>query len=223
LKGAHYYEIPSLFGDDVTYGKKEYIHKSPKFRLSYPKHFNIVESKSDEVFRTKNSFGGVPIMSVSIKDKPQDISLNELCTRFYTPELKKSGADPKMTSNVNTIINDGVQANVIQFDCLAHNRWPLKLSLLSTYHHNELIYVAVQSWAFPDALREYLYSLRFDYILYLHIFQSICIIDLTFPPEISIRNRDKIESVSKVFAIFAARLFNIHFLRNVDFLPCQIS
>jgi hypothetical protein len=162
LKGAHYYEIPSLFGDDVTYEKKEYIHKSPKFRLSYPRHFNIVEGKSDEVFRIKNSFGGVPIMSVSIKDKPPDISLNELGTRFYLPELKKSGSEPKMTSNANTIINGGVQANVIQFDCLAPNRWPLKLSLLSTYHHNKLIYVAVQSWAFPDALREYLYSLRFD-------------------------------------------------------------
>ena len=101
-------------------------------------------------------------MSVSIKDKPPDISLNELGTRFYLPELKKSGSEPKMTSNANTIINGGVQANVIQFDCLAPNRWPLKLSLLSTYHHNKLIYVAVQSWAFPDALREYLYSLRFD-------------------------------------------------------------
>jgi hypothetical protein len=162
LKGNHYYEIPSLFGDDVKYKKKQYTHQSPKFRLYYPKHFKIVQTKSNEVFRAKNSFGGVPILSVSIEDKPQDIALDEIGDQFYLPELEKSGAEPKMTSNINTKLNCGTQANVVQFDCIAQNNWPLKISILSTYRDNKVIYVATQTWAFQESLNEYLYSLQFD-------------------------------------------------------------
>ena len=162
LKGIHYYEIPSLFGDGATYKKKQYIHQAHKFRVSYPKHFKIVKAKLNEVFRAKNSFGGVPILSVSIEDKPQDISLDEIGVKFYLPELKKSGAETKITSNIHTELNDGTEANEVQFDCVAQNNWPLKISILSTYRDNKLIYVAAQSWAFPDSLKEFLYSLRFD-------------------------------------------------------------
>ena len=104
----------------------------------------------------------MPILSVSIEDKPQDISLDEIGVKFYLPELKKSGAEPKITSNIHTELNDGTEANEVQFDCVAQNNWPLKISILSTYRDNKLIYVAAQSWAFRDSLKDFLYSLRFD-------------------------------------------------------------
>ena len=162
IKESHYYEIPSLFGRKVTYGRKEFTHHSHAFRISYPKHFKVVKPESNEVFRAKCSFGGAPILSVSIDDRPQDIPLMNIGEKFYLPELKKSTAEAKITSNIQTKLHDGTLANEVQFDCMSKNYWPLKISILSTYRNEKLIYVAVQTWAFPDSLREYLYSLRFD-------------------------------------------------------------
>ena len=121
-----------------------------------------MKPESNEVFRAKCSFGGVPILSVSIDSIPTDIPLMDLGEKFYLPELKKSDAEAKITSNIQTKLHDGTRANEAQFDCVAQNNWPLKVSILSTYRNKKLIFVAVQSWAFPDSLREYLYSLRFD-------------------------------------------------------------
>ena len=162
IMGSHYYELPALFGKKVTYGRKKFTHHSPAFRISYPKHYKVVKPESNEVFRVKCSFGGTPILSVSIDDIPKDIPLMNLGEKFYLPELKKSDAEAKITSNIQTKLHDGTQANEVQFDCVAQNNWPLKISILSTYRNEKLIFVAVQSWAFPDSLREYLYSLRFD-------------------------------------------------------------
>ena len=163
-KGSHYYEIPSLFGKKVKYSKKKYVHRSPAFRISYPKHYKVVESKPElnEVFRVKCSFGGAPILSVSIDDKPQDIPLTDIGEKFYLPELRKLVAKVKMISNTQTKLNDGTPASEVQFDLVTKDNWPLKTLILSTYRDDKLIYAAVHSWAFPDSLREYLYSLRFD-------------------------------------------------------------
>jgi len=161
-KSSHYYEIPSLFDKKVKYSRKEYTHSSPAFRISYPKHYKVVKPELKEVFRAKCSFSGAPILSVAIDDIPKDIPLINLGEKFYLPELKKSDAEAKITSNIQTKLHDGTQANEVQFDCVAQNNWPLKISILSTYRNQKLIFVAVQSWAFPDSLRDFLYSLRFD-------------------------------------------------------------
>jgi hypothetical protein len=161
-KGSHYYEIPSLFDKKVKYSRKEYAHPSPAFRISYPKHYKVVKPQLNEVFRVRHPLGGTPNISVSIDDKPQDIPLRDIGEKLYLSELKKFDAEAKITSKIQTKLHDGTQANEVQFDCRAKNYWPLKISILSTYRNEKLIFVAVQSWAFPESLRDYLYSLRFD-------------------------------------------------------------
>ena len=162
-KGSHYYEIPSLFGKKVKYSNKEYVHNSPAFRISYPKHYKVVKQKpeSNEVFRAKYSISGVPILSVSIDDKPQDILLRDIGEKFYLPKLKKSAIAVKITSNIQSKLNDGTAANEVQFDWMTPDNWPVKTIVLLTYRDEKLIYAAVHSLAYPSSLREYLYSLRF--------------------------------------------------------------
>ena len=161
-KGSHYYEIPTLFGKKVPYGRKEYVHHSPTFRISYPKHYEVVKPELNEVFRAQPSFASVPVLSVSIADKPQDVPLQDVGEKFYTPELKKSGTSVKIISNTQTKLNDGTPANEVQFDWVTTNNIPVKTLFLATYRDDKLIYAAVHSLAHPSSLREYLYSLRFD-------------------------------------------------------------
>lgn len=160
MKSAHYYEIPTLFNKSSTYGKKEYRNNSPAFKISYPNHFNVVNQKTDEIFRAKNSFGGVPILTVSLIDKPKDIPLSKIATDFYFNELNKHKNQPKLIYTADTILGNGRLANEALFDCVADNNWPIKLSILSTYWNDKLIFVTVQSWQFPQALKEFQYSLH---------------------------------------------------------------
>jgi hypothetical protein len=161
-KGSHYYEIPSLFDKNLKYSRKEYVHRSPAFKISYPKHYKVVKPELNEVFRVKCSFSGTPILSVSIDDKPQDISLRDIGEKFYLPELKKSAADVKITTNIQTKLHDGTPANEVQFDWVTRDNWPVKTLVLLTYRDDKLIYAAVHSLAHPGSLRKYLYSLQFD-------------------------------------------------------------
>lgn len=161
-KGSHYYEIRSLFGKKATYGKKEYVHNSPAFRISYPKHYKLLKPESDEVFRAKIPYGGAPILSVSIVDKPQDIPLKNIGEKLYLSELKKSGTDVNVISNIQSKLNDGTSANEVQFSWVTKDKWPVKTLVLLTYREDKLIFAAVHSLAHPSSLREFLYSLRFD-------------------------------------------------------------
>ena len=151
-----------MYGKKVTFGKKEYIHHSPAFRISYPKHYEVVKPELKEVFRVKHSLGGLPKLSVSIDDKPQDIPLRDIGEKHYLPELKKNVAKVRIISNIQTKLKDGTPANEVQFDLMTTDNWPVKILVLSTYHNDNLIYAAIQSLAFPGTLKEYLYSLRFD-------------------------------------------------------------
>jgi len=79
--------------------------------------------------------------------------------RWERIDIQASGIKvAKITSNIQTKFHDWSQANEVQFDCVTQNNWPLKISILSTYRNEKLIYVAVQSWAFPGSLKEYLFS-----------------------------------------------------------------
>ena len=160
--GSHYYEIPLLYGKKVTFGEKVYTHHSPAFRISYPKHYKVVKPELNEVFRIEHSLGGLPKLSVSIDEKPQDISLKDIGEKFYLPEMKKKVAKVKIISNIQTKLKDGTPANEVQFDLMTIDNWHVKILVLSTYHDDKLIYAAIQSLAFPGTLREFLYSLRFD-------------------------------------------------------------
>ena len=160
-KGSHYYEIPSLLGKKLTYGWKEFVHHSPDFRISYPENYRVLKTKLNEVFKAKHP-AGMLSLSVSVADRPQDITLKDIGVKFYLPELKKSGTHVIITSNNQSKLRDGTIANEVQFDWVTKDNWPVKTFILSTFRDDKLIYAAVSSLADPSFLREYLYSLRFD-------------------------------------------------------------
>jgi hypothetical protein len=160
-KGNHHYELPSLFGKTVSYERKDYVHSSPAFRVSYPKHYKIVKPELNEVFRARHPAGFL-VLSVSIDDKRQDIPLKDIGKKFYLPEFKKVDTDAKISTNIQSKLHDGTPANETQFDWVTSNNWPIKTLILSAYRDDKLIYTAVHSAADPRFLREYLYSLQFD-------------------------------------------------------------
>ena len=161
-KGRHYYELPSLFGKELTYDRKVYTHPSPAFSISYPKHYKVTEPAQDEVLRAKYPISSLPLFQVVVKDKPQDIRLQDIGERHYTNEFEKFGSSVKLVSSMQTALSDGTPANEVQFDWVSNDHWPVKTMIVSTYREDKLIFAAVSSTAHPEALREFLYSLRFD-------------------------------------------------------------
>ena len=160
-KGSHYYEIASLFGKKLKYSWKEYVHRSPDFRISYPVHYRVLKPKLNEVFKAKHPAGTL-FLWVAIDKKPQDLLLKDIGEKFYLPELKKSDPHVKISSNVQSKLKDGTLANEVQFDWVGTGNWPVKTLILSTFRDDILINAAVSSLGDPSFLREYLYSLRFD-------------------------------------------------------------
>jgi hypothetical protein len=68
----------------------------------------------------------------------------------------------KLVSSAQNVLRDGTPATEVLFDRVVKDHWPLKTMIVSTYHGDKLIFAAVTSFAHPEALREFLYSLRFD-------------------------------------------------------------
>jgi len=161
-KGCHYHELPSLFGKELKYSRKTYTHPDPVFTISYPKHFKVTKPVKDEVLRIKCPLSSTPLFSVVVKEKPQDIRLQDIGTRHFTDELKKLGTKVRLVSTTQTVLSDGTPANEVFFDMVVNDHWPLKTMIVSTYRGDKLIFAAVTSFAHPEALREFLYSLRFD-------------------------------------------------------------
>ena len=161
-KGRHYYELPSLFGKELKYGHKMYTHPSPAFSISYPKHYKVTAPVQNEVFLVKYPISSTPQFGVYVENKPLDIRLQDIGERHYANELEKFGSSVKLVSNTQTALSDGTPANEVQFDWVSNDHWPVKTMIVSTYHGDKLIFAAVTSFAHPEALRECLYSLRFD-------------------------------------------------------------
>jgi len=161
-KERHYYELPSLFCKKLKYGRKVYTHPSPAFSISYPKHYKATAPEGKEVLRVKHPISSTPLFGVVVKDKPQDIRLQDIGERHYTNELEKFGTNVRLVSNAQTALSDGTPANEVQFDWVLNEHWPVKTMIVSTYRGDKLIFAAVTSFAHPESLREFLYSLRFD-------------------------------------------------------------
>ena len=160
-KGRHYFELPSLFGKELRYGRKVYTHPSPAFSISYPKHYKIAKPEN-EVLLVKNPMGSTPRLGVYVENKPQDIQLYDIGQRYFYNYFGKHNTNVKLVSSTQTVLNDGTPANEILFDIVVNEHWLLKTMILSTYRDDKLIFAASTSFAHPEALREYLYSLRFD-------------------------------------------------------------
>ena len=148
--------------EKISYEKKEYVHHAPAFRIVFPKHYKVVKPEADQVLKLRNSFGGLPELSVSVIDIPPGMPLSEFGEKIYIPELNKSGTNFTIESNIQTRLADGTPANEVCFDWLHKSNWPVSTMVLSAYHENRLYYVAAHSLAHSEFMKEYLYSLRFD-------------------------------------------------------------
>ena len=161
-KGRHYFELPSLFGKELKYDSKVYTHTSPDFSISYPKHYKVIRPTSNEVLLVKNPLSSTPRLGVYVENKPNDIQLEDIGQEYFYSKVKKYSTSVKLVSSKQTLLNDGTPSVEILFDSVANEYWPIKTLILSTYRGDKLIFAAVTSFAHPEALREYLYSLRFD-------------------------------------------------------------
>jgi hypothetical protein len=160
-KGPHCFAIPSLFGKEVKYARSTYTHCSPAFTIGYPKHFKVTDPAFDEVFRAENKFGGAPVIGVFVEEKPDGTSLQDPGKRFFTDKLNEIGTDVRLVYSKATGIENGIPANEVYFSWVSKKHWPLKTLIVSTYRGDKIVYAAVTSLAHPEALKEFLYSLRF--------------------------------------------------------------
>ena len=161
-KGHHYYDLPSLFGNELKYDIQVYTHSSPDFSISYPKHYRVTKPTVNEVLLVKNPKGNTPQIGVYVENQPQNIQLNDIGKRYLSKFIEKYSTIAKLVYSKQTVLSDGTSANETLFDRIINEHWSYKTLILSTYKDNKLIFVATTSFTHPEALREYLYSLRFD-------------------------------------------------------------
>ena len=161
-KGRHYFELPSLFGKELKYDNQVYTNTSPDFSISYPKHYKVIRPTSNEVLLVKNPLSSTPRLGVYVEDKPNNIQLEDIGQEYFYSKIEKYSTSVKLVSSKQTLLNDGTPSVEILFDSVVDEYWPIKTLILSTYHGDKLIFAAITSLAHPEALRDYLYSLRFD-------------------------------------------------------------
>jgi hypothetical protein len=161
-KRRHYFDLPSLFGKELKYDNQVYTHSSPNFSISYPKHYKVIKPTLNEVLLVKNPLSGTPQLGVYVENKPNDIQLEDIGQEYFYSKTEKYSTSVKLVSSKQTSLNDGMPAVEILFDRVVNDYWPLKTLILSTYRGDKLIFAAITSFAHPEALRDYLYSLRFD-------------------------------------------------------------
>jgi hypothetical protein len=161
-KGRHYCDLPLLFGEELKYDSQVYTHSSPDFSISYPKHYKVIKPTTNEVLLVKNPLSSSPQLGVYVENKPNDIQLETIGKELFYSKIKKYSTSVKLVSSKQTLLNDGTPAVEVLFDRVVNEYWPLKTLILSTYRGDKLIFAAITSFAHPEALRDYLYSLRFD-------------------------------------------------------------
>jgi hypothetical protein len=161
-KGRHYFDLPPLFGKELKYDNQVYTHSSPDFSISYPKHYEVIKPTLNEVLVVKNPLSSTPLLQVYVENKPNDIQLEDIGQEYLCSKLEKYSTSVKLVSSKQTLLNDGTPGVEILFDNVVNEYWPLKTLTLSTCRGDKLIFAAITSFEHPEALREYLYSLRFD-------------------------------------------------------------
>jgi hypothetical protein len=161
-KGPHYFNISSMFGKELKYRRKTFTNDSPAFSVSYPSEFKVTETIGrNEVFRAKCAHASTPIFIIYVHDKPKGLSLQDLGKDYFLPEISTLGTEARLVSNKITKIANGVLANEIQIDWVT-DHYPVKSLIVSTYCGDKLISAMVTSRAHPEALKDFLYSLRLN-------------------------------------------------------------
>jgi hypothetical protein len=161
-KGPHYFDLPSLFGKELKYDNQVYTHSLPDFSISYPKHYEVIKGTSNEVLLVKNPLSSTPRLGVYVENKPKEIHLEDIGQEYFYSKIEKYSTSVKLVYSKQTLLNDGTPGVEILFDNVVNEYWPLKTLILSTYRGDKLIYAAITSFEHPEALRDCLYSLRFD-------------------------------------------------------------
>ena len=161
-KGHHYYDLPPLFGKELKYDIQVYTHSSPDFSISYPKHYEVIKPTLNEVLLVKNPIGNSPRIGVYVENQPKNIQLDDIGKRYLFRLIEQYSTKVKLAYSKQTSLSDGTPANETLFERVINEHWPFKTLVLSTYHDGKLIFVATTSFAHPEALRDYLYSIRFD-------------------------------------------------------------
>jgi hypothetical protein len=160
-KGRHYFDLPSLFGKELKYDNQVYTHSSPDFSISYPKHYKVIKPTLNEVLLVKNPLSSTPQLGVYVENKPNDIQLEDIGQEYFYSTIEKYSTSVKLVSSKQTLLSDGTPAVEILFDRVVNDHWPLKTLILSTFWDDKIIYVATSSYAHPEVLKGYLYSLQF--------------------------------------------------------------
>jgi hypothetical protein len=160
-KGRHYFDLPTLFGSELKYPVNVYTHTTPAFSISYPKRYEIVKPVLKEVLLVKNPMSTTPQMGVYVESQPENILLKEIGTRYLLGVIEKYSTKAELVYSTQTVLGDGTPAIETLFNRVIQDHWPFKTLVLSTYREDKLIYAATTSYAHPEALKEYLYSLRF--------------------------------------------------------------
>jgi hypothetical protein len=161
-KGRHYCDLPSLFGKELKYDNQVYTHSSHGFSISYPKHYKVIKPTTNEVLLVKNPLSSTPQLRVYVENKPDEIQLKDLGQEYFYSKIEKYSTSVKLVSSKQTLLNDGTPGVEILFENAVNEYWPLKTLILSTYRGEKLIFAAITSFAHPETLRDYLYSLGFD-------------------------------------------------------------
>jgi hypothetical protein len=161
-KGRHYIDIPSLFNKELKYDTKVHTHSAPSFSISYPKHYKVIKPAENEVLLVKNPMSNTPQIGVYVENQPKDIHLKDIGRNYLFSLINKYSTKAKLVYSKQTVLNDGTSANETLFDRVINKHWPHKTLILSTYRNGKLIFVATTSFDHPEALRDYLYSLRFE-------------------------------------------------------------
>ncbi len=161
-KGRHYFELPPLFGRELKYNTRVYKHSAPAFSISYPKHYKVTKPTLNEVLLVKNPMSNTPQIGVYVEDQPEDIQFEDIGQRYLFRLIEKYSTKARLVYSKQTVLNDGTPAHETFFERVVNKHWPYKTLVLSTYIDDKLIIVATTSFAHPEALKKYLYSLRFE-------------------------------------------------------------
>ena len=160
-KGRHYYILPNLFGKDQKYDRKTFKNESPKFSVSYPKHFNVNEPKETEALRVRCPMSSTPLLTVVVDDKPSNIKLDDIWEEYLFNEVGKFGTDVELINEKQVELTDGIPGREFKVDWISNGYWKVKTIILATYYQDNLIITTSTAFAHPEFFNDFLYSLSF--------------------------------------------------------------
>ena len=116
----------------------------------------------NEILLVKNPLGSTPQLGVYVENKPNGIQLEDIGQEYLHSKIDKYSTSVKLVYSKQTFLNDGTPAVETYFNRMVNEFLPFKTLILSTYRGNKLIFAAITSFSHPEALRNYLYSIRFE-------------------------------------------------------------